>query len=201
MTAHERLKERLRTDLTTAIKSRDEVRSSTLRMVLTSITNAEVAGKESRELTDEDVLGVLTSESKKRREAAEAFADAGRDAQADKEKAEAAVIADYLPEQLSAEEIDALVAADHRRARRARGRHARDGPGDGCADPEDQGPGRRGRRGCRRTSRAGGLSRLSLTTGRGRPSTRVGRAHPVPGSSRPPCPRARRKAARSPMLT
>ncbi len=104
-----RLKEQLRTDLTTAIKSRDEVRSSTLRMVLTSITNAEVAGKESRELTDEDVLGVLTSESKKRREAAEAFADAGRDAQADKERAEAAVIADYLPEQLSAEEIDALV--------------------------------------------------------------------------------------------
>jgi uncharacterized protein YqeY len=104
------LKERLRSDLTTAIKARDEVRSSTLRMVLTSITNAEVAGKEARELTDEDVLGVLTSESKKRREAAEAFADAGRDEQAAKEKAEAAVIAEYLPEQLTAEEIDALVA-------------------------------------------------------------------------------------------
>ena len=103
------LKERLRTDLTTAIKARDGLRSSTLRMVLTSITNAEVAGKESRELTDEDVLGVLTSESKKRREAAEAFADAGRDEQAAKEKAEAAVIADYLPEQLSTEEVDALV--------------------------------------------------------------------------------------------
>lgn len=103
------LKERLRSDLTASIKARDEVRSSTLRMVLTSITNAEVAGKESRELTDEDVLGVLTSESKKRREAAEAFADAGREEQAAKEKAEAAVIADYLPEQLSAEEIDALV--------------------------------------------------------------------------------------------
>jgi uncharacterized protein YqeY len=103
------LKERLRSDLTTAIKARDGLRSSTLRMVLTSITNAEVAGKESRELTDEDVLGVLTSESKKRREAAEAFADAGRDEQAAKEKAEAAVIAEYLPEQLSAEEIAALV--------------------------------------------------------------------------------------------
>jgi len=103
------LKERLRTDLTTAIKARDGLRSSTLRMVLTSITNAEVAGKESRELTDEDVLGVLTSESKKRREAAEAFADAGRDEQAAKEKAEAAVIADYLPEQLSTEEVDTLV--------------------------------------------------------------------------------------------
>jgi uncharacterized protein YqeY len=105
------LKERLRTDLTTAIKARDALRSSTLRMVLTSNTNAEVAGKESRELSDEDVLGVLTSESKKRREAAEAFADAGRDEQAAKEKAEAAVIADYLPEQLSAEEVDALVVA------------------------------------------------------------------------------------------
>jgi uncharacterized protein YqeY len=104
------LKERLRSDLTTAIKARDSLRSSTLRMVLTSITNAEVAGKESRELTDEDVLGVLTSEAKKRREAAEAFADAGREEQAEKEKAEAAVIADYLPEQLSTEEVDALVA-------------------------------------------------------------------------------------------
>jgi uncharacterized protein len=104
------LKDRLRSDLTTAIKARDSLRSSTLRMVLTSITNAEVAGKESRELTDEDVLGVLTSESKKRREAAEAFADAGREEQAAKEKAEAAVIADYLPEQLTPEEVDALVA-------------------------------------------------------------------------------------------
>ena len=99
----------LRTDLTTAIKARDQLTSSTLRMVLTSITNAEVAGKESRELTDEDVLGVLTSESKKRREAAEAFADAGREEQAAKEKAEAAVIAGYLPEQLTPEEIERLV--------------------------------------------------------------------------------------------
>ena len=104
------LKDRLRTDLTASIKARDGLRSSTLRMVLTSITNAEVSGKESRELTDEDVLGVLTSESKKRREAAEAFADAGREEQAAKERAEAEVIADYLPEQLSTEEIDALVA-------------------------------------------------------------------------------------------
>jgi uncharacterized protein YqeY len=103
------LKDTLRTDLVTAIKARDQLTSSTLRMVLTSITNAEVAGKESRELTDEDVLGVLTSESKKRREAAEAFADAGREEQAAKEKAEAAVIAGYLPEQLTPEEVDALV--------------------------------------------------------------------------------------------
>jgi uncharacterized protein YqeY len=103
------LKEQLRSDLTTSIKARDELRSSTLRMVLTAVTNAEVAGKEQRELTDEDVLGVLTSEGKKRREAAEAFAGAGRQEQAAKEQAEAAVIAEYLPEQLGAEEIERLV--------------------------------------------------------------------------------------------
>jgi uncharacterized protein YqeY len=104
------LKDRLRADLTTSIKARDEIRSSTLRMVLTAITNAEVAGKEARELTDEDVLGVLTSEGKKRREAAEAFEQAGRAEQAAKERAESAVLAEYLPEQLSADEIAALVA-------------------------------------------------------------------------------------------
>ncbi len=103
------LKDRLRADLTTAIKARDEVRSSTIRMVLTAITNAEVSGKEARELSDDDVIGVLSSEGKKRREAAEAFAEAGRAESADKERAEAAVIADYLPEQLGADEIAALV--------------------------------------------------------------------------------------------
>jgi uncharacterized protein YqeY len=103
------LKDQLRSDLTSSIKARDELRSSTLRMVLTAITNAEVAGKESRELTDEDVLTVLASEGKKRREAAEAFADAGRDEQAAKERSEAAVIAAYLPEQLGPEEIEQLV--------------------------------------------------------------------------------------------
>lgn len=105
------LKARLRDDLTTAIKARDEVRSSTLRMVLTAITNAEVAGKEARELSDDEVIGVLTSEAKKRREAATAFADGGRAAMAEKETAEAAVIADYLPEQLSEQEIADLVTS------------------------------------------------------------------------------------------
>ncbi len=103
------LKDQLRADLTTAIKARDEVTSSTLRMVLTAVTNAEVAGKESRELSDADVIDVLGSEGKKRREAAEAFAAAGRDAQAEKERAEAAVIGRYLPEQLGEAEIAALV--------------------------------------------------------------------------------------------
>ena len=105
------LKDRLRADLTTAMKARDEVRASTLRMVLTAITNAEVAGKESRELSDDDVVGVLSTEAKKRREAATAFAEGGRAEMAEKETAEAAVIADYLPAQLSEQEIADLVTS------------------------------------------------------------------------------------------
>lgn len=103
------LKARIRADLTTAMKSRDEVRSSTLRMVLAAITNAEVAGKQARELSDEEIVAVLSTEAKKRREAAAAFAEGGRDESASKETAEAAVIADYLPPQLSAEELAELV--------------------------------------------------------------------------------------------
>ncbi len=105
------LKDRIKTDLTASMKARDEVRSSTLRMVLAAITTAEKAGKEQRELSDDDVLGVLTSESKKRREAATAFEEGDRLEMAAKERAEAEVIADYLPEQLNADEIAALVAS------------------------------------------------------------------------------------------
>ena len=105
------LKDRLRNDLTVAIKARDDVRSSTLRMVLTAITNAEVAGSEARELSDDDIIGVLSTESKKRREAAQAFSDGDRAEMADKERAEAAVIADYLPAQLGEDEIAELVRA------------------------------------------------------------------------------------------
>jgi uncharacterized protein len=105
------LKDRLRTDLTAAIKSRDELRTSTLRMVLTAITNAEVAGKESRELSDDDVIGVLSSEAKKRREAAEAFDNGGRSDSAAKERAEAEVLADYLPEPLTQEQVRDLVSS------------------------------------------------------------------------------------------
>ncbi len=104
------LKDRLRADLTTAMKARDGLRSSTLRMLLAAITNAEVAGKQPRELSDDDVVGVLSAETKKRREAAEAYDAAGRTDQAAKERAEADVIADYLPEQLGEEEVSALVA-------------------------------------------------------------------------------------------
>lgn len=105
------LKDRLRSDLTTAMKARDDVRSSTLRMVLTAITTAEVAGKQARELSDDDVVGVLSSEAKKRREAAAAFDDGGRVEMAARERAEAEVLADYLPEQLSSEEVSQVVAA------------------------------------------------------------------------------------------
>ena len=111
MTSMSALKDRLRADLTTAMKARDDVRSSTLRMVLTSITNAEVAGKEHRELSDDDIIGVLSTEAKKRREATVAFEEAGRAEMAAKEKAEAAVIADYLPEQLTAEDVAGIVSA------------------------------------------------------------------------------------------
>jgi uncharacterized protein YqeY len=105
------LKDRLRSDLTASMKARDTLRSSTLRMVLTSVTNAEVAGKTQRELSDEDVVGVLSTEAKKRREAAAAYAEAGRTESATKERAEADIIADYLPDQLDAGQISELVAS------------------------------------------------------------------------------------------
>ncbi len=103
------LKEDLRTALTASMKSRDALRSSTLRMVLTAITNAEVSGKQARGLSDDDVVGVLATEAKKRREAAAAFEEAGREELAAKEQAEAAIITEFLPAQLSADEISTLV--------------------------------------------------------------------------------------------
>jgi uncharacterized protein YqeY len=104
------LKERLRADLTTAMKARDELRTATLRMVLTAVSAEEVSGKEARELTDDDVLGVLRREAKKRREAAEAFGSAGRAEQAARELAEGEVLADYLPAQLDDADLTAIVA-------------------------------------------------------------------------------------------
>lgn len=103
------LKERLRADLSTAIRARDQVRMRTIRMALTSITNEEVAGASARELTDEEVVRVLTREARKRREAAEAFSAAGRSEQAAAERAEGEVLAGYLPAQLSDDELAALI--------------------------------------------------------------------------------------------
>lgn len=104
------LKETLRADLTTAMKSRDELRTATLRMVLSALSAEEVSGKESRELSDDEVQAVLRREAKKRREAAEAFAGAGRAEQAERERAEGDVVAAYLPAQLSDDELSGLVA-------------------------------------------------------------------------------------------
>jgi len=104
------LKDRLRSDLTTAMKSRDELRTATLRMVLSAITSEEVSGKEARQLTDDEVQGVLRREAKKRREAAEAFAGAGRAESAQREQAEEAVVAGYLPAQLEDTDLAAMVA-------------------------------------------------------------------------------------------
>jgi uncharacterized protein YqeY len=104
------LKSKLQEDLNAAIKGRDELRSSTLRMTLAAITNEEVAGKEKRELSDAEVLKVIAKEAKKRREAADAFAQGGRAESAEREKAEGEVLAEYLPKQLSDEELNDIVA-------------------------------------------------------------------------------------------
>jgi len=105
------LKEKLQNDLTSSMRARDEVRSSTIRMILTSIKNEEVSGKEARDLSDAEIITVLSREAKKRREAAEAFDQAGAKDRADQERAEGGIIAGYLPAQLSESEIKELIKA------------------------------------------------------------------------------------------
>lgn len=105
------LKDRLRSDLTDAIRGRDEVATATLRMALAAITTEEVAGSDARELSDDEVLKVLARESKKRREAAEAFGSAGREELAERERAEGGVLERYLPAQLDDAAVSELVAA------------------------------------------------------------------------------------------
>ena len=105
------LKERLKSDLTEAIRARDEVRAGTIRMALTSITNEEVSGKEARVLTDPEIITVLSREAKKRREAAEAYDSAGSKERGDRERAEGIVIAEYLPSQLSDSELQEMIKA------------------------------------------------------------------------------------------
>jgi uncharacterized protein YqeY len=103
------LKERLESDLRDAMKARQDVLTSTLRMALTAVRNAEVSGKRARELSDQEVLAVLTKEAKKRREAAEAYREAGREELAEKELAEEQALSAYLPKQLSDQELSDLV--------------------------------------------------------------------------------------------
>jgi len=104
------IKETLQKDLSEAIRGRNEITSGTIRMVLTAITNEEVAGKEARVLSDDEVITVLSREAKKRREASEAFEAAGRADKAALEKSEGEVIARYLPAQLSEADIAAIIA-------------------------------------------------------------------------------------------
>ncbi len=105
------LKDRLRSDLTVAMRAKDELRTATLRMALTAVSTEEVAGKSARELSDDEVVSVLSKEAKKRREAAEAFAAADRPELAAREAAEGEVLADYLPAPLDDEALTAVVAA------------------------------------------------------------------------------------------
>ena len=104
------LKERLQGDLTEAIRSRDELRSGTIRMVLTAITNEEVSGKSARVLVDTEIITVLSREAKKRREAADAFRDAGHADRSERETSEGKIITEYLPEQLSEDDVKKLIA-------------------------------------------------------------------------------------------
>ncbi|MFJ9040973.1 GatB/YqeY domain-containing protein [Streptomyces sp. NPDC102406] len=104
------LKSKLQDDLNAAIKERDELRSSTLRLTLSAITNQEVAGKEKRELSDDEVQKVIAKEAKKRREAADAFEKGGRAESAARELAEGEILAVYLPQPLSDAELEQIVA-------------------------------------------------------------------------------------------
>lgn len=103
------LKAKLHDDLYDAMRAHDKVRSGTLRLALTAITNAEVAGDEARELSDDEVLKVLAKEAKKRKEASAAYVGAGRPELAATEDAELAVLEAYLPAQLSDEELADIV--------------------------------------------------------------------------------------------
>ncbi len=105
------LKDRLHADLTTAMKGRDELTTATLRMALAAVTREEVAGDRARQLSDDEVLRVLTREAKRRREAGEAFTSGGRPELADRERAEGEVLARYLPVALSEDEVAELVRA------------------------------------------------------------------------------------------
>ena len=105
------LKDTIQHDLHTAMRERDQVRSATLRMALTAIQTASVAGTAAHELSDDEVLKVLAKEAKKRKESASAYADAGRPELADRENAELAILEAYLPAQLDDAELDAIASA------------------------------------------------------------------------------------------
>jgi uncharacterized protein YqeY len=106
------LKDRIKSDITEAMKAREEAKLSTLRMVLSALQNAEVAGDEAIVLTDDQAIAVLRSEAKKRAESAQIYADAGRTDAATKERAEQAIIEAYLPAAMSDEDVAKIVAEE-----------------------------------------------------------------------------------------
>lgn len=106
------LKEKIREDLTAAMRARDETAKATLRSVLTSITKAEVSGKQQSTLTDDQVIGVIRSELGKRKEAAEIYDKAGRDELAARERSEAEILNPYLPAEIDDDALAAIVAEE-----------------------------------------------------------------------------------------
>lgn len=99
------LKDRLRADLTSAMKSQDKLRTATLRMLLAAVQTEEVSGERARELSDAEVIAVLARESRKRGESAEIYTQNGRGELAATEHAEARVIDEYLPTPLTEAEL------------------------------------------------------------------------------------------------
>lgn len=108
--SNDSLKNTLQNDLNSAMKAGDELTKSTLRMLISAVRNAEVAGKQAIDLSDAQVIDVLRAESKKRAESAELYAGAGRHELADKERAEIVVIERYLPAAIDATELAAIVS-------------------------------------------------------------------------------------------
>jgi len=103
------LKDQLRADMTAAMKAKDAERRDVLRMALAAIANAEVAGDEARELSNDEELAIVTREVNQRKDSADAYVGGGRQELADKELAEAAILAEYLPAPLTDDELRALV--------------------------------------------------------------------------------------------
>ncbi|HEU4866548.1 MAG TPA: GatB/YqeY domain-containing protein [Actinomycetota bacterium] len=113
------LKERIREDLTAAMRARDETAKATLRSVITAISKAEVSGKQQSTLNDDQVIGVIRSELGKRKEAAEIYDKAGRDELAAQERSEAEILSTYMPEEIGDEALAAIVAEEVANARNA----------------------------------------------------------------------------------
>lgn len=100
------LSERLEAEMRDAMRARDERRTQTLRMAMAAAHNQQIA--RGRNLTDDEVVEVLTKQVKQRRESIEMYRDAGREDRAEAEEAEAAILAEFLPAQLGPDEVEAM---------------------------------------------------------------------------------------------